>query len=439
MQLTALILSQNSGKILGPISKLLGMAMNGIYYLLSQIGIENVALTIIVFTIIIYLCLMPLTIKQQKFSKMTQVMNPELQAIQKKYKNKRDQESVARMNEETQAVYKKYGVSPSGSCIQLVIQLPILFALYRVIYNVPGYISSIKNIFTESVNGIMATSGFADTMTSFYEAAKEGNYVMKNISADFSGSSADVGNSIIDVLYRCTTANWAKLQDLFPSAADALGAAQAQVEQVNNFLGISVVYSPKNIIATSFSEGNYIFIFLGILIPVLSLATQFLNIRLMPQASSAAGGNSMAGQMKAMNYMMPIYSFILVFFLPTGLGIYWIAGSVIRSIQQLIVNRHLSKMDLDALVKKNMEKAAAKDKKRVEKKGVAGSTISNAASISTRNINSAPKKNSMASKAASANTSAKNNNSNKNKKYKEGSLAAKANMVRDFNDKNTRK
>ncbi len=437
--MTALILSQNSGKILGPISKLLGMAMNGIYYLLSQIGIENVALTIIVFTIIVYICLMPLTIKQQKFSKMTQVMNPELQAIQKKYKNKRDQESVTRMNEETQAVYKKYGVSPSGSCIQLVIQLPILFALYRVIYNVPGYISSIKNIFTESVNGIMATSGFADTMTSFYETVKEGNYVMKNISANFSGSSTDVGNSIIDVLYRCTTANWAKLQDLFPSAADALGAAQAQVEQVNNFLGISVVYSPKNIIATSFSEGNYIFIFLGILIPVLSLATQFLNIRLMPQASSAAGGNSMAGQMKAMNYMMPIYSFILVFFLPTGLGIYWITGSVIRSIQQLIVNRHLSKMDLDALVKKNMEKAAAKDKKRVEKKGVSGSTISNAASISTRNINSAPKKNSMASKAASANTSAKNNNSNKNKKYKEGSLAAKANMVRDFNDKNTRK
>lgn len=437
--MTALILSQNSGKILGPLSKLLGMVMNGIYYLLSQVGIENVALTIIVFTVIIYLCLMPLTIKQQKFSKMTQIMNPELQAIQKKYKNKRDQESVARMNEETQAVYKKYGVSPSGSCIQLVIQLPILFALYRVIYNVPGYISSIKNIFTESVNGIMATNGFAKTMSSFYESVKEGNYVMKNISVDFSGGNSEIGNSIIDVLYRCTTANWAKLQDLFPSVSDALAAAQAQIEHVNNFLGISIVYSPKNIISTSFHEGNYIFILVGILIPVLSLATQFLNIRLMPQASSTSGGNSMAGQMKAMNYMMPIYSFILVFFLPTGLGIYWITGSIIRSVQQLIINRHLSKMDLDALVKKNMEKAAAKDKKRVEKKGVAGSTISSAASISTRNINSAPKKNSMASKAASANTNAKNSSNNTKKKYKEGSLASKANMVKEFNDKNTRK
>ena len=131
--MTTFILTANQGKILGPLAKLLGMAMNGIYFLLSKIGITNVALTIIVFTVIIYLCLMPLTVKQQKFSKMTQIMNPEIQAIQKKYKNRRDQESMAKMNEETQAVYKKYGVSPTGSCVQMVIQLLILLPLYRVI------------------------------------------------------------------------------------------------------------------------------------------------------------------------------------------------------------------------------------------------------------------------------------------------------------------
>ena len=82
--MTTFILTANQGKILGPLAKLLGMAMNGIYFLLSKIGITNVALTIIVFTVIIYLCLMPLTVKHQKFSKMTQIMNPEIQAIQKK-------------------------------------------------------------------------------------------------------------------------------------------------------------------------------------------------------------------------------------------------------------------------------------------------------------------------------------------------------------------
>ena len=312
----ATVLSQNGGKILGPIAELLGKAMNGIYMLLARAGVENVALTIIIFTICVYMCLLPLTIKQQKFSKMTQVMQPELQAVQKKYKGKRDQASQMKMNEETQAVYKKYGVSPSGSCIQLVIQLPILFALYRVIYNVPGYIKSIKDIFTESVNGIMASEGFGKTMMNFYEGAKEGNYVMKNIRVDFvEGAAADIPNYIIDVLYRCTTENWLELQNLFPSAATALAEAQTKVDAVNNFLGVSIVYSPKNIIGTSFHEGNFIFILIGVLIPVLSLVTQFLNIRLMPQAASNGGQNQMAGQMKMMNYMMPIYSFILVFFL----------------------------------------------------------------------------------------------------------------------------
>ena len=74
-------------------------------------------------------------------------MNPELQAIQAKYKNKKDNDSMMAMNEETKEVYAKYGVSPSGSCVQLLIQMPILFALYRVIYAMPAYVSKIGDTF----------------------------------------------------------------------------------------------------------------------------------------------------------------------------------------------------------------------------------------------------------------------------------------------------
>lgn len=78
----ALILSQNARGILAPIARLLGYVINGIYELLYNLfHVQNVAVTIIIFTIVIYLCLLPLTIKQQKFSKFTQIMNPELQAI----------------------------------------------------------------------------------------------------------------------------------------------------------------------------------------------------------------------------------------------------------------------------------------------------------------------------------------------------------------------
>ena len=80
-----MLLTAYNGAILGPIAKLLGWVMNGIYHLMSLIGIENVGLSIILFTLVVYACLFPLTYKQQKFSKLSQKMQPELQAIQKKY------------------------------------------------------------------------------------------------------------------------------------------------------------------------------------------------------------------------------------------------------------------------------------------------------------------------------------------------------------------
>ena len=137
--MNTIVLTEYGGKILGPIAKyILGPILNGIFSLLDLIKLPNVGVAIILFTIVIYLLLLPLTIKQQKFSKLQAKMQPELKAIQDKYKNKKDQDSQMAMNQETQAVYNKYGVSPMGSCVQLLIQMPILFALYRVIYSIPA-------------------------------------------------------------------------------------------------------------------------------------------------------------------------------------------------------------------------------------------------------------------------------------------------------------
>ena len=149
--MSAIELTAYNGKILGPIAKVLGWIMSGIYdvvYRLSGGKIESVPLSIIIMTILIYMCLLPLTIKQQKFSKLSQKMQPEIQAIQDKYKNRKDQDSMMAMNQETQLVYQKYGISPTGSCVQMLIQMPILFALYRVFYNIPAYIGSVRNCFT---------------------------------------------------------------------------------------------------------------------------------------------------------------------------------------------------------------------------------------------------------------------------------------------------
>ena len=124
-----------AGSILGPIATVLGYVMDILFRFTSSFGVFNVGLCIILFTIVMKTLMIPLTIKQQKTTKLMSVMNPEIQAIQKKYKGKSDQESMQRQNVEIQAVYEKYGTSMTGGCLPLLIQMPILLALYRVIYN----------------------------------------------------------------------------------------------------------------------------------------------------------------------------------------------------------------------------------------------------------------------------------------------------------------
>ena len=121
-----MFLTKTKTPIIGQVAMLLGFIMNGIFIVQSKIGIENIGLCIILFTLVIYLLMTPLTIQQQKFSKMSARMQPEINAIQKKYKGKNgDTAAMQKMNEETQAVYAKYGVNPMGSCLQLIIQMPL--------------------------------------------------------------------------------------------------------------------------------------------------------------------------------------------------------------------------------------------------------------------------------------------------------------------------
>ena len=129
------------GGFLGPFAWLLGKLLDLIYNLLANDnGIANLGLCIILFTIVVKLILFPLTFHQQKSSKINMVIQPEIQKIQKKYKDKKDQESMMRQNQEIQEVNSKYGTSMTNGCLTSFIQLPIIYALYRVIQNIPAYV-----------------------------------------------------------------------------------------------------------------------------------------------------------------------------------------------------------------------------------------------------------------------------------------------------------
>ena len=427
-----ILLTQYQGMFIGPVAKILGYLMEGIFYVLDMIGIHNSGLSIILFTIVIYLCLTPLTIKQQKFSKLQSKMSPEIQAIQAKYKNKKDNDSMMAMNQETQAVYAKYGVSASGSCIQLLIQMPILLALYRVIYAIPAYVASVKEVFFPFVDKLIAQKGSAEFIQKFSNA---GMYAKQFENESFvSGVTSYIQNTYIDVLNRASTADWLSLKTQYPSLSADIDTTVSALDKYNNFLGLNIANSPSFIIKDAFSSGAYMMMIGAILIPVLAAATQWINTKLMP--TQAKSGNEqadqMAAQMKMMNTMMPIMSAVFCFTLPAGMGIYWIAGAVVRSIQQVVINKHIDKMDFDYIIEKNKDKAA----KKIEKKKVQTEKMQQYANINTRNIDINKRSNLSDAEREAA---LKKANEYYSKNAKPGSMAAKANMVREYNEKNTKK
>lgn len=435
-----ILLTAYPGSILGPIAKLLGILMDWIYSGISNITggrVESVVLSIVIITIIIYMCLLPLTIKQQKFSKLSQKMQPEMQAIQAKYKNKKDQASMMAMQEETQLLYQKYGISPMGSCVQMLIQMPILFALYRVFYNIPAYLSGVKSSFTGLVDSIQQTSGYQNTLVSLmekYNVVTSSGLNASNAASKLADASGDtLNNFIIDILYKLPSKGWDALMDgkFFDGIQSAVEKTHDALLHFNYFLGLNISDTPWYIIKSNFTDKPdkwLLFVILALLIPVLSYLTQMLNIKLMPQATN--GNDQVTNQMKMMNLMMPLMSLFICFTVPVGLGIYWICSALVRGIQQFFVNRHIENLDLEAVMAKNEEKA----KKKREKMGLSEDYIKKAAQIKTKSIDN------KANVSVSAGTEEKLAKAAEYKaNAKAGSLASKANMVKEFNERNSRK
>ena len=423
--------------IIKQVAWLLGQVMNALFNVLDLIGIPNIGLAIFLFTIIVYLLMMPLTIKQQKFSKLSAKMNPELQAIRNKYKNRTDTDSQMQMNAETQAVYAKYGVSPTGSCLQLFIQMPILFALYEVIYSIPSYVTKIGAAFS-SVAGEIISSG---KVSAFVESVKGASTYVTNVDNV-------TESTLINALNRV---NYSDVEVFINSnfAGNATVAeGMSQIEKYNSFLvkGFSLANSPSSVVTSFFNSGNagkitVAMLIIAIAIPVLSAVTQWVNVMLMPKQESGNGNgdmaDTMASSMKTMNMIMPIMSAFFCYTLPAGLGLYWISGSLVRSVQQVVINKHIDKMDLDEVIAKNAGKSA----KKMEKLEKNQAKLQQYANMNTKNMGGTVSTKNYTAKTTvtkTANTDNKEVKKTSSTGAKPGSLMAKANLVKDYNERNNK-
>lgn len=407
--------------IIHQIAWLLGKLMNAIYNFMDGVfGVQNIGVCIIIFTVIIYTLMIPLTINQQKWSKMSAVMNPEIQKIQKKYAGKKDQASMLKQQEEMSLVYEKYGTSPTGGCLPMLIQMPILFALYPVIQNIPKYVDGVKNAYMPVVNEIMQVNGFQRIMEKIGEAKP---VLMSASSYDYSNA-----DTLVQVLYKFQDSTWNALVDKIPSLGDVVQTTTHTLGHLNNFVGINIGETPMTMLTSSLRPFSIAGIVMAVIIPIMAGLSQFISVKLQPQASSVDTNSQMAASMKTMTYTMPLFSVFLGFTLPAGLGLYWAVSAIVRCVQQIAINKYLNTKSLEDMIKENQKKAA----KKREKKGTSAQELNRMATTSTKNVQS--KKNSTISEKERQEKLDRATNYNKNAKA--GSLASKANMVNRFNSGN---
>ncbi len=462
-----IIATQNNTPIIGLCARLLGKVMEWLYLFFSKgLNIENIGLCIIVFTLIVKLLMIPLTIKQQKFSKLSSLMNPELQEIQKKYKNMRDSESMMKMNEETQAVYQKYGTSPSGSCLQLLIQMPILFSLYYIISGIPAYVPQVYEYYEPVSKEIVADYDYYKYLNKAYDqyVLKDGEEDSYKYVDEMLGSFKKISEKkVVDILAKYSTKQWNYLKDSYENVdsmvkdlssvkdsewkelidnidnedkknkieklAEAVKAgdiselidsgfsenvekSKNKVMKINEFGPINLSQSPASVMG------------IAIIIPLLSFIAQWISIQISMSANKEQmADNPMANSMKVMNVMMPLMSAFIAFTVPAGLGLYWAFTGFFQVITQICINAYFKKVDVQDIINSNVEKMNKK-KARI---GIDTSKVSSTAATNTKSIKSKTQVNNK--KSGDSETS-------NTVKYKAGSMAAKANMVKEYNEKN---
>jgi YidC/Oxa1 family membrane protein insertase len=314
------VLTQSSSFIIGPIAKVFGAIMDAIYNLFSAIGIESLGISIILFTVIIRLLMLPLAFKQQKSMIGMQKIQPKLKKIQDKYKNKKDAESQNKMRMEMSQLYQEHNVSPFGGCLPLLIQFPIIMSLFQVLRNIPAYIMSIKGIYLSIIASVRGVAGFGDYITSLNEAAK---IPVKN----FDIASND---KVIDLLSTFSSSDWTKFTDHFNAVGDKIAPLVTQLTDINYFLGINLADKP-NLMS------------IGLLIPVLNVVVQFLVSKTTMSSNNRNMDEKQAATNKTMMYTMPLITVFFVITMPAGLGLYWLTSSSFQLVQQIVINKHLKK------------------------------------------------------------------------------------------------
>lgn len=258
----------------------------------------NYGLALIGFTFVVNIILLPLTWKQQKSTTMMQAIQPELNRIQEKYKNDKE-----KLNTEIMKLYQNNNINPMSGCLPLLIQLPIIFILYRIVYSPISHMLG-------------------------YTAEQ-----LANLKAKY----PDITGNMIEV---------------------ELAAKSGLIDFDFFGLDLSLVPSIGNI--------NLLWlipIFAGITTYGLSwLTMRQAEAKKTEEQKKKEKDNPTANQMQTMNKIMPLITVWFAFTFSASIGLYWIMNNIFKMIQQLVVNQLLKKENNPLVIEANTDVKKKKKK-----------------------------------------------------------------------------
>jgi membrane protein insertase, YidC/Oxa1 family, C-terminal domain len=294
-----------------------------LYFIYNTLGFHYYGLAIIIFTVVVKLVLLPLTVKQYKSTSKMQVIQPQIQEIQKRYKNDKE-----KLNQEMMKVYQENSVNPAGGCLPLLVQMPILISLYWVI------VQPLKFMLSKTPEQI---TKIVDVASKAMKAAGDTINTTVMLGSSKELSALNYFNSHKNLL-------------------DQLGGNLKANELINfHFLGLDLGIVPTYKTALLFGPNANVYLPLLIL-PILAVVTTFLSTKIsMPKTNNNNTGNqnAMASSMtNSMMYIGPVMTLIFSFQLPAGVILYWTIGYVFQIFQQLYINKHILKRNEPVEIKK---------------------------------------------------------------------------------------
>ena len=287
----------------------------------------NYVWALFVFAIIVEIILLPFTIKQQQNSIKQAKLRPKEMAIRNKYKGRNDRATQLKVSEEVQAMYQKENYSPFSGCLQLLIQMPVILALYQVVINPLQHVLHVSKdaitVMQTYATAAVEEGGLGLTVNS-QRGTIELISIIKEKGIEFFSGVVEYANSVGST--KGFAVSGQETYDAFLAIADKMPDF--------NFFGLNLAETP------SFSNPSWLLI-----VPVLTFLAYFGSMKLnrkftyQPTTGDAAQDAQAGCSNKTMDIMMPLMSVWISTVVPAAIGVYWIFKSILGTVKQFIMSK----------------------------------------------------------------------------------------------------